>query len=81
MAGERHSTFTSIVKWKVTCVHRYCQTAIVKEALRVYSFVTSRQPLVAPNQTLRFGKWKIAPGVSQGLTTSLSLLASTLLIS
>jgi cytochrome P450 len=40
------------------------QTGIVKETLRLGGIVTSRLPLVAPRETLRYAEWCIPPGVS-----------------
>ncbi|KAI0380853.1 cytochrome protein [Hypomontagnella monticulosa] len=50
-------------------------TAIIKESLRIAAVVTSRLPLVAPNQTLRYMDWAIPSGVR------IDPAASTLVVS
>lgn len=39
------------------------QTAVVKESLRITALVTSRLPLVSPQEPLRYGDWVIPVGV------------------
>lgn len=40
------------------------QTAVIKESLRITALVTSRLPLVSPQEPLRYGDWDIPPRVS-----------------
>lgn len=40
------------------------QTAVVKESLRITALVTSRLPLVSPQEPLTYGDWAIPAGVS-----------------
>ena len=41
-----------------------CQTAIIKESLRIMALPTTRFPLVSPNDPLRYKSWEIPAGVS-----------------
>lgn len=43
-------------------------TAVIKESLRITGLVTSRLPLVAPKQALRYADWVIPPGTPVSMT-------------
>lgn len=43
-------------------------TAVVKESLRITALVTSRLPLVSPQESLRYGDWEIPPGTPVSMT-------------
>lgn len=36
----------------------------MEESLRISSLITSRQPVMAPDEMLQYDKWEIPPGVS-----------------
>ena len=44
-------------------VLRILQTAVIKESLRITALVTSRLPLVSPQEHLEYGEWNIPAGV------------------
>ncbi|CAD6568443.1 MAG: hypothetical protein ASARMPRED_001717 [Alectoria sarmentosa] len=43
-------------------------TAVIKESLRITALVTSRLPLVSPQEPLKYGDWDIPPGTPISMT-------------
>ncbi|KAL8732133.1 MAG: hypothetical protein Q9181_004048 [Wetmoreana brouardii] len=43
-------------------------TAVIKESLRITALVTSRLPLVAPKESLKYGEWYIPAGTPISMT-------------
>lgn len=41
-----------------------CETAVIKESLRIGENITTRLPLISPIKPLQYEEWSIPPGVS-----------------
>ncbi|MCJ1333200.1 hypothetical protein MMC10_009894 [Thelotrema lepadinum] len=53
-------------------------TAVIKESLRITAPISSRLPVVAPQENLQYGEWEIPAGTPVGMTLRQILLDETI---